>query len=243
MKQKKSTILITGSSRGIGRSLALTFAQNGYAVAINGRHSDTLDAVKSECLSLTDCLSYCGNVGEEFFVKEMINDIYENWGHLDVLINNAGVSYIGLLTDMTGAQWQELLATNLSSVFYTCHAVVPHMVHAGKGRIINISSVWGSVGASCEVAYSASKGGVNLLTRALAKELAPSGICVNAISCGAIDTSMNQFLSTEERTCLEEEIPAGRFGTPEEVAQLAYSLVNAPSYLTGQIIGLDGGWC
>ena len=123
-----------------------------------------------------------------------------------------------------------------------CKHAIPKMVHSKSGRILNISSVWGNVGASCEVAYSASKGGVNAFTKALAKELAPSGITVNAIACGVIDTRMNQCFSEEERTQLAEEIPAGRFGNAQEVAQLALSIVTSSSYLTGQIITLDGGW-
>ena len=139
--------------------------------------------------------------------------------------------------------WRHVIGTNLDSLFYTCRAAVPSMVRRQKGRIINISSVWGSVGASCEVAYSASKGGVNAFTKALAKELAPSGICVNAIACGVIDTDMNRKeLSKEDLAELESEIPMGRMGEPKEVAQLAVSIAEAPAYLTGQIITVDGGW-
>ena len=139
-------------------------------------------------------------------------------------------------------EWERLISVNLSSVFYCCKLAIPGMVRKKQGTIINISSVWGVCGASCEAAYSASKGGVNALTMALAKELAPSGIQVNAIACGAIDTDMNRFLEPEERNALLEEIPAGRMGTPEEAAQLVLQLAQSPSYLTGQIIRLDGGW-
>ena len=132
--------------------------------------------------------------------------------------------------------------TNVGSVYNCCHFAIPHMVHEKCGKIINISSVWGIAGASCEAAYSASKGAVNALTRALAKELAPSNIQVNAIACGVIDTAMNHCFSPEEMNALREEIPADRLGQPEEVAKLVLQLIQAPTYLTGQILTLDGGW-
>ena len=144
---------------------------------------------------------------------------------------------------MTVDEWQKVLNTNLSSAFYTCKYAVPLMLQKHSGRIINISSVWGTVGASMEAAYSASKGGLNSFTKAIAKELAPSNIQVNAIACGVIDTEMNQCFSEEERKALQDEIPADRFGSAEEVAQMVTSLLCAPDYLTGQIITLDGGWC
>ena len=244
MQESRKTVFITGSSRGIGLAIAKLFAKNGYAVALNASKNEKalLDA-KKECENFgVPVLTYLGDISSETFVKTAIADIYHHWNHIDVLINNAGVSYIGLLTDMSSEDWHNIINTNLSSLFYTCHEIVPHMVRAQQGHIINISSIWGNTGASCEVAYSASKGGVNLFTKALAKELAPSNIAVNAISCGVIDTSMNQFLNEDERQELADEIPAGRFGTTEEVAALAYQLAASTSYLTGQIIGLDGGF-
>ena len=143
---------------------------------------------------------------------------------------------------MTSEQWHRVLSVNLDSCFYTCRAAIPLMLSKHKGKIINVSSVWGAQGASMEVAYSASKGGMNAFTRALAKELAPSNIQVNAVACGVIDTSMNACLSAEELESLRQEIPADRLGTPAEAAQLILQLANAPSYLTGQIITMDGGW-
>jgi 3-oxoacyl-[acyl-carrier protein] reductase len=172
----------------------------------------------------------------------MVESTLAAFGQIDVLINNAGISYIGLLTDMTIDDWNRIVATNLSSVFSTCRCTVPSMVSAKSGCIINISSVWGNIGASCEVAYSACKGGINSFTKALGKELAPSNIRVNAIACGVIDTEMNHCFSREERDALVEEIPAGRMGTPEEVAALALTLTDSPAYLTGQVLTLDGGW-
>jgi len=175
-------------------------------------------------------------------VRKMFAIIESICPGLDVLVNNAGISFVGLLQDMSDAQWSEILNTNLSSVFYCCRSAISHMVSQKSGKIINISSMWGTVGASCEAAYSATKSGMNGLTKALAKELAPSNVQVNAIACGVIDTAMNAQFSEEEREALREEIPAGRFADSEEVAALALTLASGHSYLTGQIIGLDGGY-
>ena len=174
---------------------------------------------------------------------EAVKELFAEIGGVDVLINNAGVAWMGLLTDMEVSDWRQVMGTNLDSLFFTCKLAVPYMVRKKSGKIINISSVWGSVGASCEVAYSASKGGVNSFTRALAKELAPSGIQVNAIACGVIDTDMNRrHLSTEDLEELCEEIPAGRMGEAKEVADLCLRICDGPEYLTGQVITMDGGW-
>ena len=187
-------------------------------------------------------LAIPGDVSDHAFVCELFAQAKAAFGGVDVLVNNAGISHIGLLTDLSIEDWNRVIATNLTSVFSCCHEAIPYMVHNKSGCIINISSVWGNVGASCEVAYSASKGGVNSFTRALAKELAPSHISVNAIACGVIDTRMNGCFDTDERHALEDEIPMGRFGTPEEVADLAWQLATAPAYLTGQVLTIDGGW-
>ena len=241
---KRNTVLITGAARGIGRAIALTFAQSGYDVIVNCVKSiEALSDLEEEIVACgVRSRSFIGNVGDAAFVKRMFETIEKEFGKLDVLINNAGISYVGLLTDMTMEDWQTILNTNLSSVFYCSSQAIPLMLKEHMGRIINISSMWGVSGASCEVAYSATKGGMNAFTKALAKELAPSGITVNAIACGVIDTEMNHCFSEEERAALMEEIPAGRFGSPKEVAQLALQLANSPAYLTGQIIGLDGGY-
>ncbi len=242
---QKKTVLVTGASRGIGRSIALAFAKNAYHVFINCNHSVTeLESLKSEIENLPNgsCDMLIGDVGNPDVVRKMFESIHKTCASLDVLVNNAGIAHIGLLSDMTDEEWSRLLQTNLSSVFYCSRAAVPKMVSGKSGRIINISSMWGTVGASCEAAYSATKSGIHGLTRALAKELAPSNIQVNAIACGAIDTSMNSQLSEEERTAFETEIPAGRFGTPQEIADVVIQLANAPAYLTGQIIGVDGGY-
>ena len=152
------------------------------------------------------------------------------------------IDNFGKLSDLSIDEWNRVIATNLTSVFSCCHEAIPYMIHQKSGCIINISSVWGNVGASMEAAYSASKGGVNSFTKALAKELAPSHIQVNAIACGVIDTDMNRCFSKEDMEALREEIPADRIGQPAEVAQMVLSVLQTPEYLTGQIITLDGGW-
>lgn len=236
---------VTGASRGIGRAIAISLAREGYDLYLvcRSREKELLqlkDELQTACH--VSCHASLCDVGDPAQVDTLFSQIREQAGRLDVLINNAAVSWRGLLTDMSCADWDALIRTNLNSVFYTSRLAVPLMLRRHAGKILNISSVWGCVGASCEVAYSASKGGVNAFTRALAKELAPSGIQVNAIACGVIDTEMNGFLEETERAALAEEIPAGRFGTPEEAAALAVSLCTGNDYLTGQIIKLDGAW-
>lgn len=236
---------ITGASRGIGRAIAEEFARHGYCLAINCKNSG--EALLSYAEELANryhvtCLPLFGDAGEEPFIIEAFQAIDHKFGRIDVLVNNAGISKIGLLADLSLREWNQILQTNLTSLFCCCKHAIPRMLRSQSGSILNISSVWGTVGASCEVAYSASKGGVNAFTKALAKELAPSHISVNAIAFGVIDTQMNQCFTPEERSQLMEEIPAGRFGAPLEAAQLALSLVEAPSYLTGQVVAMDGGW-
>lgn len=240
----KKTVFITGSSRGIGKACALTFARNGWNVVINCKNNkQAMDSVEAEIIkSGAACLALQGDVSDYSIVYSFYNKIEETFGSVDVLINNAGISKIGLLQDMKPDEWNEILQTNLSSVYNCSSLAIPMMLSRGHGKIINISSVWGIAGASCEVAYSATKGGINALTQALGKELAPSNIQVNAIACGAIDTEMNQFLSAEEKDCLLDEIPSCRMGRAEEVGELAYSLATGHDYMTSQIIRLDGGW-
>ena len=239
-------VLITGASRGIGAAIAHRFAKEGFSLIINcNKSKNDLFQLKEQLEQLyhVQVLASVGNIGDSTYVHSLFEEIKTEFGGVDILVNNAGISYIGLLTDMSFEEWDQLIHINLSAAFYTSKLAIPHMLSKQAGKIINISSVWGNVGASCEVAYSASKGGMNTFTKALAKELAPSNIQVNAIACGCIDTAMNQCFSEEERHDLETEIPAGRFGTPEEVAELAFSLASNHNYLTGQIITLDGGWC
>lgn len=233
--------LVSGASRGIGEAVAKKMAGMGYDLWLTCRKSEEkLLKVQEELRSVygIDCRAVVCDMGD----YEAVHRLFEKIDQLDVLVNNAGISYIGLLTEMEPAQWQEVLNTNLNSLFYTCKMAVPLMLQHHAGSIVNISSVWGSVGASMEVAYSASKGGVNSFTKALAKELAPSHISVNAVACGVIDTEMNRCFGEEERRTLQEKIPADRFGKPEEVAELVMQIINAPEYMTGQVITIDGGW-
>ena len=238
------TVLITGASRGIGRAIAQIFAEAGWSVGICCKKNIAELSEVRKYIEATgsQCFDFIGDMGCYEEAQKFITEARRVLGPIDCLINNAGISHIGLLSDMHAEEWNEIIQTNLTSVFNCCKQVIPDMVARQSGSIINISSVWGSCGASCEVAYSASKGGMNAFTKALAKELAPSRITVNAIACGAIDTEMNQFLSEEERDQLIDEIPACRMGTPEEVGRLALQLAGKHSYLTGQIITLDGGW-
>lgn len=241
----KQYVLVTGASRGIGRSTALFFARKGCHVFLNCKSS--LEELREVETSIRQegkgsCTLVSADVGNPDEVRGMFDEIYRTCPCLDILINNAGVSHIGLLSDMSDSQWNRVIQTNLSSVFYCCRAAIPPMVSRKRGRIINISSMWGTSGASCEAAYSASKAGVHGLTQALARELAPSNVQVNALACGVIDTAMNSQLDTAERKELEESIPMGRFGTPEETAEMIWNIANAPSYMTGQVIGIDGGY-
>lgn len=239
------TAFVSGASRGIGRAIAEALAGEGYHLSLTcEKNKEILENFAEELRQNfhVQVLTFTGDMGNYDFVSDTASRTLSEFGQMDVVINNAGISHIGLLTDMTPEEWNHLLSVNLSSCFYTAKGFVPSMVSDKRGHIISISSMWGSVGASCEVAYSASKGGIHSFTKALAKELAPSYISVNAIACGVIDTEMNGFLSKEEREELESEIPAGRFATTNEVAQTILSILNSPSYLTGQIIGLDGGY-
>lgn len=241
MNPNAKTALITGASRGIGQAAAECFAAAGYNLILTC--SKTIDVLREFAEDLhrkyhITCRAVQADMGCEADVTQLFSSIDE----LDVLVNNAGIAHIGLLSDMTSAEWHRILAVNLDSCFYTCRAAIPLMLQKHSGKIINVSSVWGTQGASMEVAYSASKGGMNAFTRALAKELAPSNIQVNAVSCGVIDTAMNSCLSPEDIKQLQSEIPADRLGRPEEVAKLILQTANAPEYMTGQIITIDGGW-
>ncbi|MDE7324551.1 MAG: SDR family NAD(P)-dependent oxidoreductase [Lachnospiraceae bacterium] len=237
----RKNALVTGASRGIGKSIAQMLASEGFDLYLTCHNNITM--LENFAVELRDkyqinCNCYAFPICNEDMVAKMFDDI----PHLDVLVNNAGISYIGLLTDMSFREWREVIDTNLNACFLTCRYAVPGMVRRQCGKIVNISSVWGNVGASMEVAYSASKGGMNAFTRALARELAPSNIQVNAIACGVIDTDMNRCFDEEDMQMLIQEIPADRMGRPDEVAELVRYLSAGNEYLTGQVITLDGGW-
>ena len=237
----RKKVLITGGSRGIGEAAAGVLAGEGYDLFLVCRNSeekikrlaDELEQSYGICCQTAIC-----DVSDAAQVETMLRQA----GEIHVLINNAAISYVGLLTDMTLERWHQVMNTNLNSLFYLCRLVVPQMVRRREGKIINVSSVWGNVGASMEVAYSTTKGGVNSFTRALARELAPSNVQVNAAAFGVIDTDMNVCFSKEDMEALREEIPADRIGTAMEAGEMIRQIINAPSYMTGQIITMDGGW-
>ncbi len=238
------TILITGASSGIGAATAIAFAKpNNRLILVSRKNREGLKKIEDEARKMgAEILSILADVSDYEDCKSVVQQGVERFGTIDLLVNDAGISHIGLFQDMTPDEWQRVMNVNIGSVMNLCHLVIPSMVHRHHGRIINISSVWGNVGASCEAVYSASKGAINSFTKALAKELAPSNIQVNAIAFGAIETPMNAWLSKEEAEALADEIPAGREGTKEEAAQMICMVADAPDYLTGQILTMDGGW-
>ncbi len=240
----KKNAIITGASRGIGSAIAIALAKEGYDLFLCGNASpEKLEKTTEMCRQHgANCACFIGDLSQSKTATEIVTAAANFLGHIDVLVNNAGIADVNLITDVTDERWFHLLNTNLSSAFFMCRQVLPHMIYEKKGKIINISSIWGTLGASCEVAYSATKGGLNSLTKALAKEVAPSGISVNAVACGMIDTEMNSCFSDEEKTDVCEEIPIGRMATPEETADFIALLLHASPYLTGQVIGFDGAW-
>jgi len=237
--------LITGASRGIGRAIAIEFAKEGASVIINYSTDD--EGAKETLEEIKRVNGYGIVIKGDIASFEKCNIIVEEtlklMGKIDILVNNAGISHIGLFMDATEAEMQKIISTNLLGAMYLSKHVLKDMISRKNGNIINISSMWGEVGASCEVLYSTSKGGLNLFTKALAKEVAPSNIRVNCIAPDVIETKMNSFLGEEEKISLEEEIPLGRFGKPSEIGKLAVFLCSEDSsYITGQIIRADGGF-
>ncbi|MDE6201888.1 MAG: SDR family NAD(P)-dependent oxidoreductase [Lachnospiraceae bacterium] len=233
--------LVTGASRGIGEAVARVLAREGYDLFLVCRNAKE-DIRKIQEGIVREYGICCETALCDVSDFRQVETMIKSAGEIHVLVNNAAVSYVGLLTDMSIDQWHQVMNTNLNSLFYICRLVVPQMVRRREGKIINVSSVWGNAGASMEVAYSASKGGVNSFTKALAKELAPSNIQVNGAAFGVIDTRMNACFSKEEMDRLRQEIPADRLGSAMEAAEMINQIIHAPSYLTGQIITMDGGW-
>lgn len=236
-------VLITGASGGIGRAIAKEFANHKHNIIACTKTNkkgleETRKIVEDTGVKCYTCLC---DLTDENAVKDFISSTIKEMGQVEILINNAGISFIGLLQDMSVDEWNSVINSNLTSAFLMSKYVIPHMLKNQKGHILNISSVWGNVGASMEVAYSASKGGLNSFTKALAKELAPSNILVNAISPGFINTEMNKCFDKEELNSIFNEIPLGRGGETNEVAEFVYKIAMS-EYLTGQIITLDGGW-
>lgn len=237
--------LVTGASRGIGRAIALELAKEGASIVINYSKDD--DGAKETLEEIKKINGYGILIKEDISsyekTKTMVDEIITTMGRIDILVNNAGISTVGLFMDSDKESIDRIMNVNLLGPVYLTNHVVNYMMSRKSGSIVNISSIWGEVGASCEVLYSATKGGINLFTKALAKELAPSNIRVNAIAPGVIDTSMNSFLGEDERKELEEEIPLGRFGKSEEIGKLVVFLCcDESAYITGQIIRADGGF-
>jgi len=243
MSLNNKTVLITGSSRGIGKALAFAFAKEGCNLVLNASKSSEELLKTQEELKKSGyySYSYLADVSDYEQCSQMFSNVSSVYGNVDILINNAGISHIGLFTDMAPADWKKVMDINFGSVLNCTHLAVPKMVSKKSGTIINITSIWGDRGASCEAVYSASKGAINAFTKAMAKELGPSGIRVNAISCGVIDTAMNQCFTEDEKDVLADEIALMRFGKPEEIAQLAVFLAGGgASFVSGQIITADG---
>lgn len=242
MKQK--TVLITGASRGIGAACARRFAEAGYAVAINYHRSEGAALALAEELTTQGhkAITVRADVADLDAVGRMVDNVLEKFCQLDILVCNAGVANQSLLTDVSEEMWRRIFAVNIDGVFHCCRAVLPHFVHRKAGRIVTISSMWGITGGACEVAYSASKAAVIGFTRALAKEAGPSGITVNCVAPGVIDTAMNEALSEADLSALREETPLGVIGTPEDVAESVFYLASdAARFITGQVLSPNGG--
>jgi 3-oxoacyl-[acyl-carrier protein] reductase len=236
--------IVTGASRGIGAAIAVSLARAGANVIVNYRNSPELaEGVVAQCRSFgVKALAIGADVTNAEQVAYLIEASCVNFGSPHILVNNAGISITKLLLDTEEDEWDALMTSNLKAPFLCSKAVLPHMVHHQYGRIINMSSIWGIAGGSCEVAYSASKGGLIAFTKALAKEMGPSGITVNAVAPGAIQTEMLQHLNEEDLTLLVEETPVGRIGMPEDIASVATFLaLPASSFITGQVISPNGG--
>lgn len=239
------TVLITGASRGIGAAAARRFSKEGYTVAVNY----SVDAAGATALveeiaaNGGDAFAVCADVANADAVEQMAQTVLSRCGQVDVLIHNAGIAQQALLTDTTPQEWRAMMGVHLDGAYHCIHALAPQMIRRHKGCILTVSSMWGEVGASCEVAYSAAKAGLIGFTKALAKELGPSGITVNCVAPGVIDTAMCSALTAADRMALREETPLERLGTPEDVANALWFLASpAASFITGQVLGVNGGF-
>ena len=238
------TAVITGASRGIGRAAAEALAKQGFRTALIYRNSGTAaEKLVSQLRERgTDAECYACDVSSFSQVKDVSEKILRRFGRVDVLVNNAGISQIRLFTDITEKDWDRMFDVNVKGIFNCCRHFLPQMISRKSGKIVNISSMWGIQGASCEVHYSASKAAVIGFTKALAQEVGPSGITVNCVAPGVIDTDMNAELNGEDRKRLSDEIPLERIGTPGDVADMiAFLASEKAGYITGQVFGVNGG--
>ena len=236
--------LITGGSRGIGAAAARLFAHRGWGVAVGYRQSrlQAQDLVRDLEQLGVPALAVEADVADPVQVAEMVDSVLEKFCQLDILVCSAGISHLGLISQIDEDQWRRLFAVNVDGVHHCCRAVLPHMLERKSGSIVTVSSMWGQVGASCEAAYSATKGAVIAYTKALAKELGPSNIRVNCVAPGVIDTEMNANLSPEDLDALADETPLGRIGTAEEAAAaISFLASDEASFLTGQVLAPNGG--
>lgn len=236
--------IVTGASRGIGRETAIRLAEDGFSVALICKANEKkAEAAAAEITAAGGkAIVLCCDVKDSRQVEKTIETVEKTLGETAVLVNNAGIAQQKLFTDITDADWREMMDTDLSGVFYFCRAVLPYMIRRKCGRIINLASMWGETGGSCEVHYSAAKAGVIGLSKALAKEVAPSGITVNCVSPGVVETEMVTGLGRETMQMLTEEIPLGRLGTPRDVAAaISFLAGKGGAYVTGQVFSVNGG--
>lgn len=235
--------IVTGGAKGIGRAIVESLAKKGIKVILNYHHSEeqAMEVKKELCGRGYEVEIYKADISKSEEAKQLVSFANRTYGEVNILVNNAGIDKWQLFTDITDEDWNHIIQNNLNSVFYMTREVVKDMIYQKRGCIINISSIWGITGASCEVAYSVTKAGIDGLTKALAKELAPSNIRVNSIAPGFIMTDMNKGFSREELEQIKQEIPLGRVGKPEDIAKCVKWLVE-DEYTTGQIISPNGGW-
>lgn len=236
-------ILVTGGSRGIGADIVKTLAKDGYQVILNYNKSEREAQRIQEELSIANINIdiYKADVSNHIEVTKMINFCINKYHKIDVLINNAGITQTKMFTDITDNDWNNMIQTNLTSAFYSIKDALPSMIHNKDGLIINISSIWGQIGASCETHYAVSKAGLDAMTKSLAKELGPSNIRVNSIAPGIIDTNMNSHLSKKELESITDEIPLNKIGNPNAISKCVEWLIH-DDYTTGQVISINGGW-
>ncbi len=235
----EKVVLVTGASRGIGRKIAIDLSQKGYKVIANyNKSEEQAQKLKEENPNIE---IYKADVSKREEVKSMIEHIIKKYQKIDILINNAGISKSNVFTDVTDEEWDILIKSNLYSVFCVTQEVLPYMINKKEGCIINISSIWGMVGASCETIYSVTKGGIDAMTKSLAKELGPSNIRVNSIAPGIIDTQMNENLTKQDINEIESDIPLGKIGKTADISKCIKWLIE-DEYTTGQVISINGGW-